>query len=184
MRKCGDCQLCCKLLPVRELHKGANTRCTHQRTGKGCMVYGLRTMPPSCALWNCRWLVDERTDQLRRPDRSGYVIDIMPDFVTARNDLDGSFNQLGVLQIWVDPARPEAWREDRDLMEFIERMGKEEGLCALVRNGSMDAVFVAPPSINPERVWFFSDSTCAGEEHTPADFAAAGFGMELRVEER
>jgi len=30
-RTCGGCTLCCKLLPVRELKKPANTRCQHQR---------------------------------------------------------------------------------------------------------------------------------------------------------
>ena len=30
-RTCGGCTLRCKLLPVRELKKLANTRCQHQR---------------------------------------------------------------------------------------------------------------------------------------------------------
>ena len=44
-RRCGDCQLCCKLLPVRELSKGASERCRHQRVGKGCTVYRQPGMP-------------------------------------------------------------------------------------------------------------------------------------------
>jgi hypothetical protein len=38
-RRCGDCQLCCKLLPTREVNKPANTRCQHQRAHKGCAIY-------------------------------------------------------------------------------------------------------------------------------------------------
>jgi len=49
--------------------------------GKGCAIYAKR--PMSCALWNCRWLVNDDTAELSRPDRSPYVIDIMPDYVTV-----------------------------------------------------------------------------------------------------
>src|SRR5262245_54343180 len=56
-RRCGDCTLCCKLLPVRELHKKGGERCQHQKAGKGCGVYNKPAMPPSCGLWSCRWLV-------------------------------------------------------------------------------------------------------------------------------
>lgn len=66
-RICGDCQLCCKLMPVEEFDKPANCRCEHQRTGKGCAIYADR--PMSCALWNCRWLVDTECAGLPRPER-------------------------------------------------------------------------------------------------------------------
>lgn len=79
-RACGDCQLCCKLVPVPELGKKASHRCKHQKFGVGCAIY--RKRPFSCAMWNCRWLTDPETNELRRPDRSHYVIDAMPDFVT------------------------------------------------------------------------------------------------------
>ena len=39
MRQCGDCQLCCKLLPVKSLAKLAGDRCSHQKHHKGCDVY-------------------------------------------------------------------------------------------------------------------------------------------------
>lgn len=55
-RRCGGCTLCCKILPVRELAKPANTRCQHQRTGKGCAVYArLAQVSPACVFWSCRW---------------------------------------------------------------------------------------------------------------------------------
>lgn len=179
MRKCGDCQLCCKLLPVRELNKQGNQRCQYQRTGKGCTVYNRPEMPGSCRLWNCRWLVDELTGDLRRPDRSGYVIDIMPDFVQVRNDLTLEFTNIPVLQIWVDPARPDAWRDDRDLKDYIDHMGATEGTAALIRNGEEQAIFVAPPSINPDHTWFESGSNVGGPTHTAQDILDAGFDMQM-----
>lgn len=181
MRHCGDCQLCCKLLPVRELSKLANVRCQHQRHGNGCVVYGGPSMPMSCKLWNCRWLVEDRTDDLRRPDRSGYVIDIMPDFVTL--DIDGEKTHLPVLQVWVDPARPDAWRKDKELYAFIARLGEEDGMAALIRNGSEDAIFLAPPALNTDGTWFEHGSAVKGGAHTPRDMLKAGFKMEMTVSE-
>jgi Fe-S-cluster containining protein len=104
-RQCGDCQLCCKLLPMQpgrrearattalieaglarpdefvgmlpEWTKPAGERCKFQKAGKGCAVYARR--PLGCRLWNCRWLVD--AGETSRPDRAHYVIDIMPDVI-------------------------------------------------------------------------------------------------------
>lgn len=181
MRQCGDCQLCCKLLPVREISKLANTRCQHQRHGKGCGVYNRPAMPPSCKLWNCRWLTEDRTQNLRRPDRSGYVVDIMPDFVTMRNDETGEKTTLPVLQIWVDPTRPDAWRKDRDLWDYMARLGAEEGMCALIRNGSEAAIFIAPPAVNADGTWFEHGSGVMGSAHSPLDMVKAGYGLKMVV---
>lgn len=183
-RSCGDCQLCCKLLPVRELQKGANTRCRHQRHGKGCQVYNQPAMPFSCKAWNCRWVLEDRTEDMRRPDRVGYVIDVMPDFVTMRNDLSGEIMHIPVLQVWVDPTRPDAWRNDPDFKPYLARLGVEEGLCALIRNGSTKSVFVAPPSINADHTWFETGTGISGPEHRPEDMQRAGFDVKLQFGER
>ena len=53
-RHCGGCTLCCKLIPVEELHKAAGQRCKHQITGKGCRIYERR--PTSCREWTCLWI--------------------------------------------------------------------------------------------------------------------------------
>lgn len=76
-RQCGDCQLCCRLLPTEEIGKVANVRCQYQKAGKGCAIHSRK--PMSCSLWNCRWLVDDDCADQLRPDRSHIVIDIMPD---------------------------------------------------------------------------------------------------------
>lgn len=41
-RVCGDCQLCCLLMPVEEMGKKASVRCKYQRAGKGCSIYPRR----------------------------------------------------------------------------------------------------------------------------------------------
>lgn len=182
-RSCGDCQLCCKLLPVRELSKGANTRCQHQHHGKGCSVYNGPAMPFSCKAWNCRWLLSDRTEDMRRPDRVGYVIDVMPDFVALKNELSGELQHLPVLQVWVDPARPDAWRKDKAFFDYVARLGVEEGMSALLRNGSEAAIFLAPPAVNEGGTWFEYASNVAGPPHRPDDYTRAGFDLQMVVGE-
>jgi hypothetical protein len=147
-RACGDCQLCCKLMPVRSVGKGAHERCKHQRHHKGCAVYAnLWRVSPECKLWNCAWLGDESTAALSRPDRSHYVIDIMPDFITVNDPVQGRQN-VQVLQIWCDPDYPDAHR-DPALRAFIER----RGMAALVRYDNERAVVLMPPSMMSSGQW-------------------------------
>ena len=137
MRHCGGCTLCCKLLPVNELDKAAGERCRHQRTNKGCAVYNTRKMPPCCHFWNCRWLVNDDTADLSRPDRAHYVIDLLPDYVTVIDNETGEKTNVEVIQIWCDPKYPDAHR-DPALRRYLERRAAE-GKMALVRYNQKDA---------------------------------------------
>lgn len=116
-RECGSCTLCCKLLPVSETGKLAGVRCEHQRSGKGCAIYSRR--PMSCRLWSCSWLTADDVRDLARPDRSHYVIDTFPDFITLSDNLTGELQEVPVAQIWIDPDYPDAHRDPalRDLLE-------------------------------------------------------------------
>jgi hypothetical protein len=148
-RKCGGCTLCCKLLPVPELDKPANTRCRHQ-SHKGCGVYRAVGFPAACAVWNCRWLVGEGTGA--RPDRAGYVVDIMPDMIVITSSETGERHELVVMQVWVDPVRPNAWR-DPALMRFAERQAVEHGEAMVVRFGTTRAIAVVAPSFWEDGQW-------------------------------
>jgi hypothetical protein len=157
-RQCGGCTLCCRLLPVRSLGKKANTRCVHQRTGKGCAVYPkLLSVAPECRFWNCGWLGGvEDTADLARPDRSHYVIDVMPDYIKASDDITGEITEVPVVQIWIDPKYPDA-HKDPALRAWLDR----NKLIALVRYSGEDAVVLFPPSRMANRQWMergsFSD---------------------------
>lgn len=143
-RSCGGCTLCCKLLPVKEIGKGANTRCKHQQTGVGCRVYNTSPMPLSCRVWTCRWLSDPKTANLSRPDRSRYVLDIMPDQIQATNEDTGEEVVKDVIQVWCDPDHPDAYR-DPALLDYLYRMFKEYGAFAIIRYNSTDAFVLIPP---------------------------------------
>ena len=171
-RKCGDCQLCCKLLPVRSLDKDAGQRCAHQRHHKGCAVYRqLASVSPECKLWNCRWLVDDDTADLSRPDRSHYVLDLMPDFVTLRDDKAGEARHIEVVQIWVDPKFPDAHR-DPALRAYLERRA-EENIVGLVRWDNEKAIVIFPPALSSDGRWHERTSAFRQEAHTIEEKIAA-----------
>ena len=159
-RQCGDCQLCCKLLPVHDnepwrtgkpLTKLAGERCPHQKFGKGCGVYNTRAMPNCCQVWNCRWLVNDDAAELSRPDRAHYVIDVMPDFITVNNDETGEKNNIQVVQIWIDPKHPHAHR-DPALRRWLFRQA-QKGNAAIIRYNSKDAIVIFAPPFDSNGEW-------------------------------
>ncbi len=171
-RRCGDCQLCCKLLPVSGIRKPANTRCAHQRHGKGCAVYG-RTehpkMPLECKLWSCRWLVDGGTADFSRPDRSHYVLDVMPDFVTAQAGPDAERIRIEALQVWVDPNYRDAHR-DPALRAYLAKAG-EAGIVAIIRYGSKEGFTLVPPALSGTGDWL-EIASGVENEHSVAEMFA------------
>lgn len=154
-RTCGDCQLCCKLVPVPAIEKPAGKRCQHARTGKGCMIYADR--PFDCKSWSCRWLADRpNTEGMSRPDRAHFVIDLVPDYITVKfeppDPRAGETQRVSVLQVWVDPAFPEVARGP-ELRGYMQRMAEQYGYPTLIRLNSRDAYCVFPPAITTGREW-------------------------------
>lgn len=148
MRTCGSCSLCCTLLPVKSLGKGAGQRCKYQRfstKGECCKVYPvLPSVAPECRVWSCRWLIGE-SGATSRPDRAHYVIDAMPDTVRVKEEPETEFTEVPVLQVWIDPAYPDAYR-DPALRAYLA----ERGLCALIRTNDRDGFLLIPPSRGPQ----------------------------------
>lgn len=172
-RECSGCTLCCRLLPLEELRKPANKRCSHQRFGKGCAIYKRR--PASCALWSCRWLLEDDTADLKRPDRAGYVIDSMPDFITIVDNVTGERRQTEVVQIWMDPHRRDA-HKDPALRAYLERRGAE-GKAAIVRFDSREAMILFPPALAHDGAWHEIWTACKEKQHSPVEVADA-IGMD------
>ena len=150
-RTCSGCTACCKLVPVRSLGKGAGVRCVHQRTGKGCAVYQTAKMPAECGLWTCRWLVNDDTADLGRPDRTHYVIDVMPDFVIAQESPEAEKIKIAAVQVWVDPKHPDAHR-DPALRRYLSRRA-EEGVVAIIRYNARDGFTLVAPPLSGDGQW-------------------------------
>jgi len=72
-KRCGDCQLCCTLIPVKELKKPGNSVCEHQ-CASGCGIYTDR--PQECRTYQCLWRSEEEFPDEYRPDRIDCVIDL------------------------------------------------------------------------------------------------------------
>lgn len=149
-RACGDCQLCCKLVPVPTIEKPAGKRCRHARAGKGCMIYDNR--PFDCRAWSCRWLADRaNTGGMSRPDRAHFVIDMVPDTIKQTFE-SGEVRTIGVIQVWIDPAFPEVLK-GAELRGYMARMAEQWGMPTLVRFNSRDALCVFPPVITSDGEW-------------------------------
>ena len=71
-RECGECTLCCTLLPVPVLEKPANTDCVNCKGG--CTIYETRPMP--CRTYHCEWLKGEFPEEMR-PDKTHVVFEAM-----------------------------------------------------------------------------------------------------------
>jgi hypothetical protein len=167
MRECSSCNLCCRLLPVPQLNKPAGQRCKHQSFAKGCRVYRTAKFPASCALWNCRWLVNDDCDDLSRPDRSHYVIDVMPDFITTRDDATGETRNIQVVQIWIDPKHPEA-HKDPALRRYLFRRA-EQGIAGLIRFSTREGFVIFAPPFDVNGQWHVIKSDSSGRSHSLAE---------------
>lgn len=174
-RTCGTCQLCCILVPVRELGKEAGQKCKHQ-CRKGCAVYHT-TRPASCRIWSCQWRRGDDTGL--RPDRSHLVVDCMPDFIVASDDNTGEQYKVGVIQVWIDPRYPGA-HKDPAFRRYVAKMNAEYDVVALIRTSSDKAFLLIPPAASATGAWLEKRTDLSAEEepHTPGDVAEA-LGMKI-----
>lgn len=146
-RKCGDCTLCCRLMPTAEIGKPANVRCQHQCL-KGCRIYANR--PASCSLWSCRWLVEDDTGDQPRPDRSHIVIDMLPDVIRAVDNETGKERAMGCVVAWIDPNFPDAWQH-----AAFQRYVARQTMPVLLRLSDVASVGVLfPPAVTGEGMVF------------------------------
>jgi hypothetical protein len=176
-RRCGDCQLCCKLLPVAEIGKPALTRCTHQCRA-GCAIY--ETKPISCAAWSCLWLQGEDTGP--RPDRAHLAVDPMPDYIVAVNNETGEEIKYGVWQVWCDPAHRDAHRAPA-FRRWVEEQARDHQMMVLIRYGSRDGFLLCAPQLNTERRWIEKRSGFDAEpQHTVEQVREALAGQIALVE--
>jgi hypothetical protein len=99
------------------------------------------------------------------------VIDIMPDFVTLRDDATGRVEHIQVVQIWVDPKFRDAHR-DPALRAYLERRA-EENIIGLVRWDNEDAIALFPPGFSADGQWHEQTSRFRTKAHSPEELLAA-----------
>jgi hypothetical protein len=102
-RTCGDCSLCCKLLPIHAFEKPPGKWCSHCAPGRGgCSIH--ENKPQECNDFYCGWLLDEGLGPDWRPNKCRMVL-----------FTEGHRHQLS---LYVDPVDPAAWRRK----PFIEQL--------------------------------------------------------------
>jgi hypothetical protein len=140
-RQCGECTLCCKLLPIPTIGKAAGVACEHQ-CSKGCRIYDAR--PHDCRRWSCLWLMGG-AGKIGRPDHSHVVVDMQMDHITVGQNEKADEGIIDVVQIWVHPRHRDAWRAP-PVLEYLDKLGTRN-VAAIIRYSPYDAVCVFPPSM-------------------------------------
>jgi hypothetical protein len=97
-----------------------------------------------------------------RPDRSHLVVDLIPDFVTCESAVGPV--RVPVIQVWVDPKHPDAWRTD-EFRRYMLRQGAHD-MGFLIRNGSHSAIAVFPPTLTGRDEWMERPSELMTIEET------------------
>ena len=69
MPNCGECLVCCTLLPIDELNKSIGTVCQHYNNG--CTIYCSK--PKVCTDFVCAYLESSNTPESLRPDKCGIM---------------------------------------------------------------------------------------------------------------
>ena len=72
MKECGDCTLCCLLLPVPGVKEGINTNCrfcTHH-----CTIYN-NNRPTICSTFDCEWLLKENMSDELKPNKCNVIFE-------------------------------------------------------------------------------------------------------------
>lgn len=83
-------------MAVADLGKPAHQWCVHNVPRKGCGIWG--SHPEACKVWQCGWILMPHLDERWKPERCGFVI--------------RTRFQIQQLVIDVDPAKPNAWRQE------------------------------------------------------------------------
>jgi hypothetical protein len=95
-RNCSGCTMCCKLLDIPEINKPRLQWCADCAPGIGCQIYDKR--PATCRSFYCGYLTNPVLSEDWKPSRSKLLV-----------TLDDKLNRVAV---HVDPARPDAWRQE------------------------------------------------------------------------
>ena len=113
------------------------------------------------------WLANDDTRDLRRPDRVGYVVDSLPDYITRVDNATGERRDFPCIQVWVDPDRPEAFR-DPALLDYLQRRALQDGMVALIRRGYHPTLTLVAPALSGED-WIEIAGGTKEVEHSLAD---------------
>src|SRR5258708_5844522 len=114
-RTCGECSLCCKLLPIDLLDKQANLWCQHCKPGNGCSIYNAR--PQVCRDYHCGWLLGALNDSWY--PTNCHMIVTLP------------YEGQPACMVAVDPDHSNIW-EQEPYLDDLRRMAAQYGFVQVV----------------------------------------------------
>jgi hypothetical protein len=134
-RACGNCQACCTVVGVQELHKPHWTRCEHQ-CATGCAIYPDR--PRTCRGYSCLWAAGLLDGEEHRPDQSGIILDLRSQ---SSSDSVRPGDRV-LIQVW------EVWPQALDRPEVAALVKRIAESCLVIvrRYGSDGGVVFDNPS--------------------------------------
>lgn len=124
-RACGECTLCCRLIPVQAMDKPAGVKCPACIPGGGCSIYAER--PNQCRGFLCNWVIGEGPPAMR-PDLVHCVFDFEP--------------PTQIMRCHVHPQHADAWRSGPVAAHIRVHHQLGTNVQVIVQNGSKHA----PPS--------------------------------------
>lgn len=134
-RSCGDCDVCCNILEVKELEKEGYTNCIHKMQvffNGGCSIYNER--PMSCKEWSCCYILGLiPNDRKYKPNNLGLMF--YP--VSAKNN-DLNMSMYMAQEVW-----PKAI-EGKIAQELIS-LFKIKMLTLIRHYNSNNFTYVGPP---------------------------------------
>jgi len=71
--KCGECTLCCELLPVHFLDKPPLEKCKFAVECQGCSIY--KDRPEECSSFDCMYFQSEKISEELRPDKCHVIFE-------------------------------------------------------------------------------------------------------------
>ena len=75
--KCGDCTLCCDVLPIGEIEKPESVLCGHCILKKGCNIY--KDRPEACKNFDCMYIESDDMKIELRPDNCNVIFEKVTD---------------------------------------------------------------------------------------------------------
>ena len=95
VNECGDCTLCCTLLPIKALGKPANMTCVH--CDRGCSIH--ESKPFECHSFDCSWRQSGVDNDDLRPDKCGVVFEKTDKSTVFGNVSPGGVSNLARRQV-------------------------------------------------------------------------------------
>lgn len=160
-RSCGNCALCCKLIPVSEIGKPKDTWCQHAVAGHACAIYDRR--PTGCQRWSCAWLLhDDDFGPELKPDFCHVVVDMWVTEIGIRDNISGDVKPIDAVQLWVDARYPDAHRAPAVRL-LLEKIAEVCGMPALARIGGRGVAIIAP-QISKTGAWLEIESNLQSDD--------------------